>query len=218
MSLNQITISSLKPINIVYSQWDFRAFREGQLTVVQGETLLLLSESPNDDWATVRKLSKPGANTPSSGLVPKSYLTPKAQAFRGYALYTYKPDNVECVRMFIGRKVSVYKTLGEWVLVKIDASGRGAESIGYVPKSYVKRFEDTNDCRECAYFRQALFAHQGVNGQNHLFDIRRTTFTCDGCRVQLNGTDFFYCMACRHDKGNGYDLVSLFGRDTPVLP
>ncbi|KAG9033629.1 hypothetical protein FS837_002414 [Tulasnella sp. UAMH 9824] len=149
MSLNQATVSSLQPINIVYSQWDFRAFREGQVTVVQDETLLLLSERPNDDWATVRKLSKPGAKSPSSGLVPKSYLKPKAQAFRGYALYTYKPDSAECVRMFIGRKVSVYTTLGEWVLVKLDGTGRGTESVGYVLKSYVKRFDDTNDVCHC---------------------------------------------------------------------
>lgn len=100
-------------------------------------------------WATVRKIGKPGANPASSGLVPKSYLKPQAQAFRGYALYTYKPDKPECVRMFIGRKVSVYRALGEWVLVKVDASGRGTESIGYVLKSYVKRFENTSDVCPC---------------------------------------------------------------------
>lgn len=75
-----------------------------------------------------------------------------------------------------------------------------------------------DQCRECAYFRQALFAHQGVNGQNHLFDIRNTMFNCDGCMKLLNGTDFFYCIACRHDKGNGYELVSLLGNESPVLP
>lgn len=253
MSLREAAFSALRPIDVVYSQWDFRAFSENQVTVAQGETLLLLPESPNDDWATVRKIGKPGANPASSGLVPKSYLKPQAQAFRGYALYTYKPDKPECVRMFIGRKVSVYRALGEWVLVKVDASGRGTESIGYVLKSYVKRFENTSDreylgpsalnqlpesycclcedsvvsemhfectqcrlpngdplliCRECAYFRQALFAHQGVNGQNHLFDIRNTMFNCDGCMKLLNGTDFFYCIACRHDKGNGYELCA----------
>lgn len=163
--------------------------------------------------------------------------------------------------MFSGHKLSVYATLGEWELVKLDGSRSGAGGIGYVPKGYVKRFEDASDigdkeymgpstlkqlpesycylcegsvvsrahfqctkcrlpngdplliCRECAYTRQACFAHQGVNGQDHLFDIRNTAFNCDGCRKRLTGTDFFYCIACRQGKGKAYDLCTECHRD-----
>ncbi|KAG8912231.1 hypothetical protein FRC01_005213, partial [Tulasnella sp. 417] len=96
-------------------------------------------------WAAVRKIGKPGTDTSSAGLVPKSYLKAESPIFRGYALYTYESDSPECVEVYLGQKLSVYATLGEWVVVKLDGYGESAGDIPYLLKSYIKRFDDASN-------------------------------------------------------------------------
>ncbi|KAG8901702.1 cytoskeletal protein binding protein [Tulasnella sp. 417] len=134
---------SAAPLDIMVAQWDFKARVNDELTINEGDRLLVLPGGA-EDWAHVRHVAGAQADTSTSpsGLVPLKYLVKLEPLSRGSALYQYEPENENCVRMKLGQKLDVYMTLGKWMLVKLDVFRGKPGGLGYVPGNYVDIFDD----------------------------------------------------------------------------
>lgn len=249
--LSKLTNTSLAPLDILKVQWDFKARTPDELTIKEGDSLFILSDT-TDEWVLARHLNGPQVDVSKvpSGLVPRPYLKVPAGC-RGSALYEYKAENRNCVNMSLGQKLDHYLTFGKWALVKLDGFGGRPGGVGYVPGNYVEIFGDGDKeifqpsafkeppreycylcesslqgrnyfectqcrlpngdpfyiCHDCAYRREALFVHQIVKGENHLFS-REKGWSCDKCSQTLDGSSSFTCLACPTLSGDVFELCN----------
>ncbi|KAG8914006.1 cytoskeletal protein binding protein [Tulasnella sp. 408] len=141
--------ANLDPIDIMAVQWAFEARESDELTIKEGDQLLLLAEGAANEWVPARRLSGPQANISDvpSGLVPVAYLKKLEPLCRGSALYAYEAENKNCISMRVGWKLDIYLTVGKWMLVKLDRFDGKPGGLGYVPGNYVNSFDEGEKSR-----------------------------------------------------------------------
>ncbi|KIO20863.1 hypothetical protein M407DRAFT_29525 [Tulasnella calospora MUT 4182] len=74
-------------------------------------------------------------------------------------------------------------------------------------------------CRDCAYRRKALFVHQTVKGDSHLFSrgtLWGGQWTCDQCLQPTDGSASFTCLVCPELTCDVFDLCQLCYNDPKV--
>lgn len=96
----------------------------------------------------VRVITSPAKPQAQAGLVPWAVLTTPDVGYRGRTLYTYQPQDRDCIQVDGGTNLNVYAPYVKWLLVGLDqgpVERAGLASAGFVESSYIECFDDDRE-------------------------------------------------------------------------
>ncbi|KAI9204970.1 uncharacterized protein BJ171DRAFT_80895 [Polychytrium aggregatum] len=113
------------------AEYDYDARTEEELTIREGDLLLVLDDS-DPDWTSVKELPLDAFKEPLTGLVPTSYIQAAPVVAQATALYDYTALTDDELTFAENARLDIIWKLDEdWWLAK------SADGIGLVPFSYV---------------------------------------------------------------------------------
>ncbi|EME87475.1 uncharacterized protein MYCFIDRAFT_123895 [Pseudocercospora fijiensis CIRAD86] len=124
--------------DVVRALYDYPAQSDEELDIKEGDLLLVLEKSSEDDWWKCKKKATSEDEDEPEGLVPNNYVEPVKPAYQAKALYDYSQQTEEELSFAEGAQLHVYDTSDpDWTLV----GSRG--QYGFAPAIYLERISST---------------------------------------------------------------------------
>ncbi|KAF7185079.1 Actin cytoskeleton-regulatory complex protein sla1 [Pseudocercospora fuligena] len=120
--------------DVVRALYDYPPQSDEELEIKDGDLLLVLEKSSEDDWWKCKKKATSEDEDEPEGLVPNNYVEPVKPAYQAKALYDYSSQTDEELSFTEGAQLDVYDTSDpDWTLV--GSSGE----YGFAPAIYLER-------------------------------------------------------------------------------
>ncbi|KAH6570158.1 hypothetical protein BASA62_004454 [Batrachochytrium salamandrivorans] len=117
---------------VVRCLYDYEARTDEELSVVEGDMLLVTDDTDQEWWMATEKPAD-AFQEARSGLIPMSYVEEALPISLATALYDYDPSTSEEIAMHEGQLLRVYEKVdADWWFVKHD------NSVGLAPATYIQ--------------------------------------------------------------------------------
>ncbi|KAF2634646.1 hypothetical protein P280DRAFT_474434 [Massarina eburnea CBS 473.64] len=120
-------------LGIYRAVYDYAPQSENELGLAEGDLLMVLEKSSEDDWWKAKKKGGIDAEEEPEGLIPNNYVNEAAPVCKAKALYDYARQTDEELSFKEDAILNVYDLSDpDWTLVGLDAD------YGFAPANYIE--------------------------------------------------------------------------------